>query len=140
LLESALKLLREYKPGLSEDSAVFLELKTLFSGNAIPPPGLADLKNFLGEKRLFRVIRVSGKTFQDVAYQLVDRFPEFSSAAGMFRSYKTAAGFYWTDIEAAEKVIADALVFDAYGWNPDTFSVIASENFSGCHLSAILAF
>ncbi len=138
--ESALKLLREYRPGLSEDSAVFLELKSLFSENAIPAPDLIDLKNFLGEKRLFRVIRVSGKTFRDAAYELVDHFPEFSSAAGMFRCYKTSAGFYWTDVEEAEKIIADALVFDTYGWNPDAFSVITSEKFSDCHLSAVLAF
>lgn len=133
-------MIQQLEPNLQKDSAVFLELKTFFGNLAQIEPDLADLKNFLTSKSLYRVIRVSGKSFRDCAYRLVDDFPEFSTARGMFRCYKTPEDFSWTEVEAAEKIISDTLIFDVYGWSPDAFTLIQSPAETEYSLSTILAF
>ncbi len=119
-------LIKKYSPLLEEDSDVFRELETFFSKSAKIEMHHGDLSKFLKDNRTYQVVRVSGKSYKDCVYELVDNFPEMMDAIGMLRYYKAPAGpIQWEEIEAAEIAMGNELTMNAYGWAPDAWTVFA---------------
>ena len=99
-------LIKKYSPLLEEDSDVFRELETFFSKSATIEMHHGDLSKFLKDNRTYQVVRVSGKSYKDCVYELVDNFPEMMDAIGMLRYYKAPTGnIQWEEIEAATTII-----------------------------------
>lgn len=143
-------LIKKLSPLLDEDSDVFRELETFFGNNAKIGMHRDDLSNFLQDNRTYQVVRVSGKSYKDCVYELVDNYPEMLDAIGMLRYYKAPAGpIQWEEIEAAEIAMGNELTMNAYGWAPDAWTVFetnaldeatAAEESLGSHtLVAIVA-
>lgn len=121
-------LIKKYSPLLEEDSDVFRELETFFSKSAKIEMHHGDLSKFLKDNRTYQVVRVSGKSYKDCVYELVDNFPEMMDAIGMLRYYKAPTGnIQWEEIEAAEIAMGNELTMNAYGWAPDAWTVFASN-------------
>ena len=138
-------LIKKLSPLMEEDSEIFRELATFFGQGAKIEVHHGDLSKFLGNRRLYRVIRLKGESYKDCVYQLVDNFPESMEALGMLRYYKAPAGpVRWEEVEAAEIAIGKELTMAAYGWMPDAWTLFekgADHANAGEHeLVAILAF
>lgn len=146
--EEVKQLIKKHSPLMEESSDVFRELERFFGGKAKIEVHLGDLPKFLGRKRLYRVIRLSGKNFKECVYQLVDDYPESMDALGMLRYYNVPANFYrWEEIENAEIAMGKELTSNAYGWMPDAWTVMESaegespkDSENPCEMVAILAF
>ena len=109
---------------MDEESEVFRELATFFGLGSKIDVHQSDLSKFLGHKRLYRVIRLKGESYKDCVYQLVDDHPESMEALGMLRYYKAPAGrVQWEDVEAAEIAMGKELTTNAYGWQPDAWTL-----------------
>lgn len=139
--------IKKLSPLMDETSEIFQELAIFFGGNAKIEVHQGDLAKFLGHKRLYRVIRLSGKSFKDCVYQLVDDHPESMDALGMLRYYKVPTNkVKWEEIENAEIAMGKELTSNAYGWMPDAWTVIESKqgkeqsDSEACEMVAILAF
>lgn len=141
-------LIKKLSPFLDEGSEIFRELSVFFGeGNKIDVHR-GDLSKFLGAKRLFRVIRLKGKSYKDCVYQLVDDHPESMEALGMLRYYKSPAGpIRWEEVEAAEIAMGKELTMNAYGWAPDAWTLfeggsgdIVADAEASHEMVAILAF
>ena len=121
-------LIQKLSPLLDEDSDVFRELETFFGNNAKIGMHRDDLSNFLQDNRTYQVVRVSGKSYKDCVYELVDNYPEMLDAIGMLRYYKAPAGpIQWEEIEAAEIAMGNELTMNAYGWAPDAWTVFETS-------------
>jgi hypothetical protein len=83
------------------------------------------------------VIQVTAPSLRGCALALIDDYPECTAARGMLRYYETPAEMPWTDCEAAEIVLGDALTLDVYDWKPDAFTLFSSSD-KTCALTAIL--
>lgn len=122
-------LIKKLSPLMEESSEVFQELSTFFGEGAHIEVNRTDLAKFLGHKRLYRVIRVQGKSYKDCVYQLVDDYPESMEALGMLRYYKAPQGkIKWEEIENAEIAIGQELTTNAYGWMPDAWTVFSKPS------------
>ena len=77
--------IKRLAPLLEEDSDVFRELSTFFGDGAKIEMHRDDLSKFLQDNRTFEVVRVSGKSYKDCVYELVDNYPEMMDAIGMLR-------------------------------------------------------
>lgn len=142
--ESIESLIQKFSPLMEKDSEIFRELAFFFGDNAKVQTHRDDLSKFLGRKRLYQVLRFTGKSYKDCVYQLVDDHPESMEALGMLRYY-TAPGkkIDWEQIEHAEIALGQELTTNAYGWMPDAWTAFegdedGSEN--SHRLVAILAF
>lgn len=92
--------IKKLSPLMDENSEVFRELAIFFGEGSKIEVHNGDLAKFLGRKRLYRVIRLQGKSYKDCVYQLVDDHPESMEALGMLRYYKAPAGnIKWEEIE-----------------------------------------
>ena len=110
--------IKRLAPLLEEDSDVFRELSTFFGDGAKIEMHRDDLSKFLQDNRTFEVVRVSGKSYKDCVYELVDNYPEMMDAIGMLRYYKAPAGkIKWEEVEAT----------NAYGWAPDAWTIFESS-------------
>ena len=117
-------LIKKLSPLMDEESEVFRELATFFGLGSKIDVHQSDLSKFLGHKRLYRVIRLKGESYKDCVYQLVDDHPESMEALGMLRYYKAPAGrVQWEDVEAAEIAMGKELTTNAYGWQPDAWTL-----------------
>ncbi|MCF0225718.1 MAG: hypothetical protein HUK20_15740 [Fibrobacter sp.] len=130
---------------MDENSEIFRELIVFFSDAAKIPMMTADLQKFLGRKRLYRIIRLTGQSFKDCVYQLVDDFPEAMESAGMLRYYKSpTAKIQWEEIEKAETALGNELSMNAYDWAPDAWTAFAPAETSSeskqYELVALIAF
>ena len=76
MAENITALIKKLSPFLEEDSEVFRELAVFFGEGAKIQTDIGDLSRFLGRRRLYRVIRFTGKSYKDCVYQLVDDHPE----------------------------------------------------------------
>ena len=142
-------LIKKLSPLLEEDSDVFRELETFFSKNAKIEMHWEDLTKFLKDNRTYQVVRVSGNSYKDCVYALVDNYPEMLEGIGMLRYYKAPAGYIkWEKVEAAEIAMGNELTMNAYGWEPDAWTIfesnaldeIAPQDKKGDHsLTAIVA-
>ena len=142
--ESIESLIQKFSPLMEKDSEIFRELAFFFGDNAKVQTHRDDLSKFLGRKRLYQVLRFTGKSYKDCVYQLVDDHPESMEALGMLRYY-TAPGkkIDWEQIEHAEIALGQELTTNAYGWMPDAWTVFegsADESENTHRLVAILAF
>lgn len=132
--------IKKLSPLMDENSEVFRELAIFFGEGSKIEVHNGDLAKFLGRKRLYRVIRLQGKSYKDCVYQLVDDHPESMEALGMLRYYKAPAGnIKWEEIENAEIAIGKELTTNPYGWMPDAWTVFPS-NETNHGMVAILAF
>ena len=155
--ESIESLIQKFSPLMEKDSEIFRELAFFFGDNAKVQTHRDDLSKFLGRKRLYQVLRFTGKSYKDCVYQLVDDHPESMEALGMLRYYTSpkkkidweqiehaAAGrVQWEDVEAAEIAMGKELTTNAYGWMPDAWTAFegsADESENTHRLVAILAF
>ena len=121
--------IKRLAPLLEEDSDVFRELETFFSENAKINMHRDDLSNFLQDNRTYQVIRVSGNSYKDCVYELIDNHPETMDSIGMLRYYKAPAGnIKWEDVEAAEIVMGNELTMNAYGWSPDAWTIFENNS------------
>lgn len=122
-------LIKKLSPLMEEGSEVFQELSTFFGEGAKIEVNRGDLAKFLGHKRLYRIIRLQGKSYKDCVYQLVDDYPESMEALGMLRYYKAPqSNIKWEEIENAEIAIGQELTTNAYGWMPDAWTVFATKD------------
>lgn len=142
--ESIESLIQKFSPLMEKDSEIFRELAFFFGDNAKVQTHRDDLSKFLGRKRLYQVLRFTGKSYKDCVYQLVDNHPESMEALGMLRYY-TAPGkkIDWEQIEHAEIALGQELTTNAYGWMPDAWTAFegsADESENTHRLVAILAF
>ena len=121
--------IKRLAPLLEEDSDVFRELSTFFGDGAKIEMHRDDLSKFLQDNRTFEVVRVSGKSYKDCVYELVDNYPEMMDAIGMLRYYKAPAGkIKWEEVEAAEIAMGNELTTNAYGWAPDAWTIFESSD------------
>lgn len=132
--------IKKLSPFMDENSEIFRELSIFFGEGSKIEVHPSDLAKFLGRKRLYRVIRLQGKSYKDCVYQLVDDHPESMEALGMLRYYKAPTGnIKWEEIENAEIAMGKELTTNAYGWMPDAWTVFPSSN-DVHEMVAILAF
>ena len=121
-------LINRLAPLLDENSDVFHELETFFSTEGKIDIHLGDLGKFLKNNRTYQVVRIKGNSYKDCVYELVDNHPELMEAIGMLRYYKAPAGsIKWEDVEAAEIAIGNELTVNAYGWEPDAWTIFESD-------------
>lgn len=144
-METIADRIKKLSPLMNESSEIFRELVFFFSGDAKVTVHQSDLNNFLGRKRLYRIIRLRGESYKDCVYQLVDNYPESMEALGMLRYYKGPVGkIQWADIEAAEIAMGKELTMNAYGWKPDAWTAFENSDSTtrdAAHeMVAILAF
>jgi hypothetical protein len=138
-------LIKKLSPLMEEGSEIFKELAVFFGPGSKIATHQGDLAKFLGRKRLYRVLRLSGSSYKDCVYQLVDEHPESMEALGMLRYYTSPGGsIKWEDIEAAEIALGKELTTNAYGWMPDAWTAFENADDAqgtGTHqLVALLAF
>jgi hypothetical protein len=138
-------LIKKLSPLMEVDSEIFRELAVFFGPGSKIATHQCDLAKFLGRKRLYRVLRLSGSSYKDCVYQLVDEHPESMEALGMLRYYTSPGGsIKWEDIESAEIALGKELTTNAYGWMPDAWTAFEGADGAqgaGAHqLVALLAF
>ena len=138
-------LIKKLSPLMEEGSEIFRELAVFFGPGSKIATHQGDLAKFLGRKRLYRVLRLSGSSYKDCVYQLVDEHPESMEALGMLRYYiSPSKNIKWEDIEAAEIALGKELTTNAYGWMPDAWTLFEKgEDHTDAEqheLVAILAF
>ena len=142
-VEDITSLIKRLSPLMEADSEIFRELAVFFGDGSQIQTHTDDLSKFLGRKRLYRVLRISGESYKDCVYQLVDDHPEAMEALGMLRYYTSPGGkINWEDIEKAEIALGKELTTNAYGWMPDAWTAFEGNADSGnAHkMVAILAF
>lgn len=139
-------LIKKLSPFMDENSEIFRELSMFFGDEAKVDVYQNDLTKFLERRRLYRIIRLQGKSYKDCVYQLVDDHPESMEALGMLRYYKAPTGpIKWEEIEKAEIAMGQELTTNAYGWAPDAWTVFdrkndSEENENTHEMVALLAF
>ena len=140
-------LIKNLSPLMEESSEIFRELAIFFGPGAKIATHQGDLSQFLGRKRLYRILRFSGNSYKECVYQLVDDHPESMEALGMLRYYiSPGKNIKWEDIEAAEIALGKELTTNAYGWMPDAWTAFENADDvqgdgTGTHqLVALLAF
>lgn len=136
-------LIKKFSPFMEESSEVFRELAVFFGADSMIATDTKDLSKFLGRKRLYRVLRLSGDSYKACVYRLVDEHPESMEALGMLRYYMSPGGkIKWEEIEAAEIALGKELTTNAYGWMPDAWTAFenTAEDAREHTLVAILAF
>ncbi|MCF0215793.1 MAG: hypothetical protein HUK21_04910 [Fibrobacteraceae bacterium] len=135
--------IKRFSPLMDESSEIFRELVVFFGDQAKIPMDTADLQQFLGRKRLYRIIRISGKSFKECALQLVDDYPEVMESLGMLRYYICHGEMDWAKIEEAETAMGNELSMNAYGWAPDAWTAFESQSTKDenpCQMVALIAF
>ena len=75
-VEDITSLIKRLSPLMEADSEIFRELAVFFGDSSQIQTHTDDLSKFLGRKRLYRVLRLSGESYKDCVYQLVDERAE----------------------------------------------------------------
>ncbi|MDR3000733.1 MAG: hypothetical protein LBU89_05660 [Fibromonadaceae bacterium] len=125
-ISQAQDLIAKLRPELAENRQVYEAILQFYSDNALTPTSLLDLKQLLKNKKI-EVYKTSAKTFKECVYNLLDEFPELTSAKGMLRYYE-AFDFDWRECEDAETAFGEALIQDIYGWQPDFWTLFKKES------------
>ncbi len=128
-------------PELAENRPIYEAILQFYSDNALIETGIYDLRELLKSK-IIEVHKTSAKTFRECVYNLLDEFPELTSANGMLRYYEAAKNFDWQECEKAEITFGEALTQDAYGWQPDFWTLFENESDEAniCRLTVVAAF
>jgi hypothetical protein len=138
-ISQAQDLIAKKRPELAENRPVYEAILQFYSDNASIETHIADLKELLRHKTI-KICKTNAKTFKDCVYNLLDEFPEFTTAKGMLRYYETAPNFDWRECENAEIAIGDALIQDIYGWQPDFWTLFEKESLETTSLTIIAAY
>jgi hypothetical protein len=131
-------LISEIHPELAETRDVYEAILQFYSDNALIETNIDDLKEFLKSKTI-KIYKTSAKTFKECVYNLLDEFPELTSAKGMLRYYEAAPNFNWQECEKAEVAFGEALTQDIYGWQPDFWTGFERDQMEGCKLILMVA-
>jgi len=138
-ISKAQDLIAEIQPELVEDRAVYETILQLYSDGALIETNLADLRELLKHKTI-KIHKTSAETFKECVYNLLDSFPELTSAKGMLRCYEATPNFDWQECEKAEIALGDALTQDIYGWQPDFWTLFENKDLeTACGLTVIVA-
>jgi len=138
-ISKAQDLIAEIQPKLVESRAVYEAILHLYSDGALIETNLADLRELLKHKSI-EIRETSAETFKECVYNLLDSFPELTSAKGMLRYYEAAPDFDWQECEKAEIAIGDALTQDTYGWQPDFWTLFEKKDLEmACRLTVLVA-
>ena len=138
-ISKAQDLIAEIQPKLTENRPVYETILQLYSDGALIETNLADLKELLKHKTII-IHKTSAETFKECVYNLLDSFPELTSAKGMLRCYEAAPDFDWQECERAEIALGDALTQDIYGWQPDFWTLFEKKDLEmACGLTVIVA-
>ena len=138
-ISKAQDLIAEIWPGLVENRPIYEFILSLYSDGALIETNVEDLRELLAHKTL-KIHKTSAKTFKECVYNLLDSFPELTSAKGMLRCYEAAPDFDWQECEKAEIAIGDALTNDIYGWQPDFWTLFEKKDLEmACRLTVIVA-
>jgi len=125
-ISQAQELVAKNHPELAENRPVYEAILQFYSDNALIETGICDLRELLKSK-IIEVRKTSAKTFKECVYNLLDEFPELTSAKGMLRYYEAAKNFDWQECEKAEIAFGEALTLDIYGWQPDFWTLFEKE-------------
>ena len=138
-ISKAQDLIAEILPGLAENRPVYESILQLYSDGALIETNIADLKELLHHKTI-KIHKTSAETFKECVYNLLDSFPELTSAKGILRFYEATPNFDWQECEKAEIVLGDALARDIYSWQPDFWTLFENKNLKeACRLTVIVA-
>jgi hypothetical protein len=125
-ISKAQDLIAKTRPELVENRLVYEAILQFYSDNALIETHIADLKELLKHKTI-KTCKTNANTFKECVYNLLDEFPELTTAKGMLRYYEAAPNFKWQECENAEIAIGDALTLDIYGWQPDFWTLFERE-------------
>jgi len=132
-------MIAEIRPGLTENRPIYETILHIYSDGALIETNLADLKELLAHKTL-KIHKTNGKTFKECVNNLLDSFPELTSAKGILRYYEVAPDFDWQECEKAEIMLGDALTQGIYGWEPDFWTLFENKDLeTTCRLTMIIA-
>ncbi len=138
-ISKAQDLIAEIWPGLTENRPIYETILHVYSDGALIETNLADLKELLAHKTL-KIHKTNGKTFKECVNNLLDSFPELTSAKGILRYYEVAPNFDWQECEKAEIMLGDALNQGIYGWEPDFWTLFENKDLeAACRLTMIIA-
>jgi len=138
-ISKAQDLIAEMQPKLAENRLIYENILQLYSDGALIETNLADLKDLLMHKTI-KIHITKAETFKECVYNLLDSFPELTTAKGMLRCYEARPNFDWKECEKAEIALGEALTQDVYGWQPDFWTLFEKKDLeSACVLTAIVA-
>lgn len=139
-ISQAQELVAKVCPELAENRPVYEAILQFYSDNALIETDICDLRELLKSKTI-EVHKTSAKTFKECVYNLLDEFPELTSAKGMLRYYETPPNFDWQECENAEIAFGEALTQDIYGWQPDFWTLFEKEpkGADACRLTVVAA-
>ena len=138
-ISKAQDMIAEIRPGLTENRPIYETILHIYSDGALIETNLADLKELLAHKTL-KIHKTNGKTFKECVNNLLDSFPELTSAKGILRYYEVAPDFDWQECEKAEIMLGDALNQGVYGWEPDFWTLFENKDLeTACRLTMIIA-
>jgi hypothetical protein len=138
-ISKAQDLIAEIRPELADDRVVYEAILHFYSDSALIETNIADLKELLKHKTI-EIRKTSAETFKECVCNLLDSFPEFTSAKGMLRWYEAMPNFDWQECEKAEIALGDALTQDIYGWQPDFWTLFEKKDLEmACELTMIIA-
>ncbi|MCL2101237.1 MAG: hypothetical protein FWH22_05940 [Fibromonadales bacterium] len=140
-ISQAQDLIAKRRPELMENRQVYEAILQFYSDNSLTPTSILDLMQLLKNKKI-EAYKTNAKTFKECVYNLLDEFPELTSAKGMLRYYEAAPNFDWRECEYAEIALGEALTQDIYGWQPDFWTLFErkTENADTCGLTVVAAF
>lgn len=125
-ISQAQDLIAKMRPELAENRDVYEAILQFYSDSALTPTSLLDLMALLKNEKII-VCKASAKTFKECVHNLLDEFPELTTAKGMLRYYEAVPNFDWRQCENAELAIGEALTQDTYGWQPDFWTLFERE-------------
>jgi len=138
-ISQAQDLIAEMQPKLAENRVIYEGILQLYSDGALIETNIADLKDLLGHKTI-KIHVTRAETFKECVYNLLDSFPELTSAKGMLRCYEAKPNFDWQECEKAEIALGEALARDVYNWQPDFWTLFENKNLKkACKLTIIVA-
>jgi hypothetical protein len=138
-ISKAQDLIAEIQPKLAENRTVYEAILHLYSDGALIETNLADLKELLRHKTI-EIHKTSAETFKECVYNLLNSFPELTSAKGMLRCYETKPDFDWQECEKTEIALGDILARGIYSWQPDFWTLFENKNLKkACRLTVIVA-
>jgi hypothetical protein len=139
-ISQAQDLIAKTHPEIAENRSVYEAILQFYSDSALIETDIRDLIELL-ENKIITVHKTSAETFKECVFNLLDEFPELTTAKGMLRYYETSPNFDWLECEKAEIAFGTALTQDIYGWQPDFWTLFEnkSEETTACKLTIVLA-
>ncbi|GHV10753.1 hypothetical protein AGMMS49938_00320 [Fibrobacterales bacterium] len=137
-ISQAQDLIAKYRPELLENRPVYEAILQFYSGHSLIETQILDLTYLLKNSKI-ELLKAGGESFKECVYNLLDEYPEITTAKGMLRFYECPLDFDWRECEKSEIVLGDALTQDIYGWKPDFWTVFSVERFSAENKFSIFA-